>query len=121
MSDLDRRDPDVVTEEDLRYEVFDHCGDEELYALQCPECEEVFVFCAGCDSVIPDLTHPRSVEGAHRTRDGRFACPRCSEPFAARDFLDDGAREDYEISRQEFVRRGFGRLLISQTGNDQSD
>lgn len=112
MSELDHRDEDVVTHEDLRHELFDHCGDEELFVLQCPSCEQVFVYCGGCESVIPSLVRPDLVDGVQRTRAGLFVCPGCAEPFAEADFLDDGIREEYEVSHREFVRRGFGRLLV---------
>lgn len=102
---------EVVTETDLKGELFRCCGNENLDPIGCPQCGRPMVYCHECESLFGDLTNLTgcflSVNCSDPTRP-RFSCPSCGFTFPYRYW-----EQKYPIARERWTAAGFGHLLQS--------
>lgn len=118
MSDIRPQNPELLTDDDVNYEPFHCCRDEDLVFIKCADCRHVMVFCYECDTLYPNLADLTIREGVELTRTtDRVTCPRCGVRFADYRFLVD----KYLVTAAEVIAAGYGHLLSDEirkrTGN----
>lgn len=100
----------IVREENLRFQCFSCCGDEDLFPFKCPACGWVMVFCYECGTLYPDLRDTRIQNHAINHFDhakSAFCCPNCHHEIEYY-FMKNPA---YLVSRLEWIEAGYQALL----------
>ncbi len=121
MSNIQPKDPRLLTDRDVNYEPFHCCGDEDLVFIKCPNCSHLMVFCYECDTLYPDLTNPTQQQQVPMTRESdRLICPNCGQPFPDFYFLMQPYIDKYLVTREEVVSRGFAHLLAASKREPES-
>ncbi len=104
--------PGLLTDQDVNYEPFHCCGDEDLVFIKCPACDHLMVFCYECDTLYPDLSEPTKTAGLTVVgREDRVVCPVCSKAFEDSAFLAQPYVDKYLVTAEDVIRRGFAHLL----------
>lgn len=102
-----------IKEEDLDFSNFSCCGDEDLFPFKCSVCGHIMVFCYECDTLYSDLRDTsQNNEVEINNFDPKrpiFSCPKCHHDFEYY-FMKN---PKYEVSREEWLRSGYGRLLTN--------
>lgn len=102
--------PRAVAEDDLNFDPFSCCGDEDLYPFKCQRCGRVMVFCYECGTLYPDLGDlSRRDHGLNHSEPDKpaFPCPGCGHEFEY--YFMRNTR--YQVNVGEWVEAGFGHLL----------
>jgi hypothetical protein len=121
MSNIQPKDPRLLTDRDVNYEPFHCCGDEDLVFIKCARCAHLMVFCYECDTLYPDLTDTTKQQQMPHTRESdRLICPNCNQPFPDFYFLMQPYVDKYLVTAEEVMSRGFGHLLAEHRRGSKS-
>ncbi|MCB9624293.1 MAG: hypothetical protein H6721_04105 [Sandaracinus sp.] len=98
-----------LTDQDVDYDLFHCCGDEDLVFLRCEHCGHIWVECYECSTWYVDLNDLSRQESSFLSdTDARLSCPSCHRAFAHWDHL---AHDRYFPNAQQVVEAGLERFL----------
>ncbi len=70
--------PSWVIEQSLNWQLFECCGDQDLFPFRCHQCQHIYVLCYECDTLYTDLT---DLSQRHAPLWDNYSCTNCPANF----------------------------------------
>ena len=114
-NNIQPRDPSLLTDQDVDYEKFSCCGDEDLVFLRCFGCKHIWIECYECSTWYTDLADLNIRQQAFMTSDEqRLKCPACEREFEHAHYLSEEHCDQYLATRTQVIQAGHGTYLADK-------